>query len=308
MTVVVAVLAAIFARWTFARMDRLAGSLEARNAEVEARAASANALHAVSQAIASLADLDEILGATVDSARALLSADLALLVLIGADGEPTLRATSGPDVVVRSGRRRAGRRGGALPAPAAGDRDARRPASPWRHDDRHARGGRAQRRRATTWATSRRSRRSPARRRSRSRTTGSQAELRALAVRHERERIAREMHDGLAQVLGYVNTKSQAVESLLEAGRLDEAMAPDGRAERGRALDATSTSARPSSDSPNRSATTSVSPELRDDYARRFAEASKLAVVGRTMAPGARGDRPRARGRATGVRHRPARP
>ena len=39
-----------------------------------------------------------------------------------------------------------------------------------------------------------------------------EAELRALAVRHERERIAREIHDGLAQVLGYVNTKSQAVE------------------------------------------------------------------------------------------------
>ena len=96
-TVVVAVLAAIFARWTFARMDRLTESLEARNAEVEARAASANALHAVSQAIASLADLDEILRATVDSARDLLSADLALLVLIGADGEPTLRSTSGPE-------------------------------------------------------------------------------------------------------------------------------------------------------------------------------------------------------------------
>ena len=39
----------------------------------------------------------------------------------------------------------------------------------------------------------------------------------------ERERIAREMHDGLAQVLGYVNTKSQAIEELLLAGRTDEA-------------------------------------------------------------------------------------
>ena len=37
-----------------------------------------------------------------------------------------------------------------------------------------------------------------------------QARLRELAVVAERERIAREMHDGLAQVLGYVNTKSQA--------------------------------------------------------------------------------------------------
>ena len=31
------------------------------------------------------------------------------------------------------------------------------------------------------------------------------------------------MHDGLAQVLGYVNTKSQAIEELLLAGRTDEA-------------------------------------------------------------------------------------
>jgi signal transduction histidine kinase len=50
-----------------------------------------------------------------------------------------------------------------------------------------------------------------------------QARLRELAVVAERERIAREMHDGLAQVLGYVNTKSQAIEELLVAGRNDEA-------------------------------------------------------------------------------------
>ncbi len=49
-----------------------------------------------------------------------------------------------------------------------------------------------------------------------------QRRLRDLAVRGERERIAREIHDGLAQVLGYVNTKAQAVEELLAAGQLDE--------------------------------------------------------------------------------------
>ena len=52
-----------------------------------------------------------------------------------------------------------------------------------------------------------------------------QARLRELAVVAERERIAREMHDGLAQVLGYVNTKSQAVDELLADGRVDEARA-----------------------------------------------------------------------------------
>ena len=42
--------------------------------------------------------------------------------------------------------------------------------------------------------------------------------IQALAVETERIRISREMHDGLAQVLGYVNTKAQAVEGFLENG------------------------------------------------------------------------------------------
>jgi signal transduction histidine kinase len=50
-----------------------------------------------------------------------------------------------------------------------------------------------------------------------------EARLRELAVVDERERIARELHDGIAQVLGYVNTKTQAVDGYLEAGRVDEA-------------------------------------------------------------------------------------
>jgi len=39
--------------------------------------------------------------------------------------------------------------------------------------------------------------------------------VRALAVQEERERISKELHDGLAQVLGYVITKSQATRQLL---------------------------------------------------------------------------------------------
>lgn len=42
-----------------------------------------------------------------------------------------------------------------------------------------------------------------------------------LAISQERARIAREMHDGLAQVLGYVNLKTQAVRTLLGAGQLE---------------------------------------------------------------------------------------
>ncbi len=44
-----------------------------------------------------------------------------------------------------------------------------------------------------------------------------------VAILEERDRIAREMHDGFAQVLGYVNTKAQAVRHLLATRRFDEA-------------------------------------------------------------------------------------
>jgi signal transduction histidine kinase len=47
--------------------------------------------------------------------------------------------------------------------------------------------------------------------------------LNDLAVAEERLRIAHEMHDGLAQVLAYVNTKAQAVKGFLNSGRADEA-------------------------------------------------------------------------------------
>ncbi len=50
-------------------------------------------------------------------------------------------------------------------------------------------------------------------------------QLQAMAVTEERERIAREMHDSLAQVLGYVNTKAQATEALLESGQAERAVA-----------------------------------------------------------------------------------
>jgi signal transduction histidine kinase len=48
-------------------------------------------------------------------------------------------------------------------------------------------------------------------------------QLASLAVAQERLRIAHEMHDGLAQVLAYVNTKAQAVREFLRAGRVEEA-------------------------------------------------------------------------------------
>ncbi|HEY5610740.1 MAG TPA: histidine kinase, partial [Thermoanaerobaculia bacterium] len=45
----------------------------------------------------------------------------------------------------------------------------------------------------------------------------------ALAIADERLRIAQEMHDGVSQLLGYVNVKAQAVESFVRNGETDEA-------------------------------------------------------------------------------------
>lgn len=48
-------------------------------------------------------------------------------------------------------------------------------------------------------------------------------QVRLLAVLEERDRIGRELHDGLAQILGYVNTKAQAVHEFLRADELEAA-------------------------------------------------------------------------------------
>lgn len=53
--------------------------------------------------------------------------------------------------------------------------------------------------------------------------------VQVLAVTEERERIAREMHDSLAQVLGYVNTKAQATQALLEAEQIERAAVQIGQ-------------------------------------------------------------------------------
>jgi len=47
--------------------------------------------------------------------------------------------------------------------------------------------------------------------------------LRERAISEERERIARELHDGFAQVLGYVNTKVMAARLLVKKKKLEEA-------------------------------------------------------------------------------------
>jgi len=49
------------------------------------------------------------------------------------------------------------------------------------------------------------------------------SQLQTLAVTEERGRIAREMHDGLAQILGYMNLQLQTVVSFLQQGKLERA-------------------------------------------------------------------------------------
>jgi signal transduction histidine kinase len=48
-------------------------------------------------------------------------------------------------------------------------------------------------------------------------------QVQSQAAVEERERIAHEMHDGVGQVLGYVNTKTLAMARLLEVGKVEEA-------------------------------------------------------------------------------------
>jgi len=49
--------------------------------------------------------------------------------------------------------------------------------------------------------------------------------VQGMAALEERDRIGRELHDGLAQVLGYLHLKSTAIEDLLFSGRVAEAQA-----------------------------------------------------------------------------------
>jgi signal transduction histidine kinase len=55
------------------------------------------------------------------------------------------------------------------------------------------------------------------------REEAARSKVRLDAIIEERERIARELHDGLAQLLGYVNTKASAVRLLLHDGKEKQA-------------------------------------------------------------------------------------
>ena len=222
------VIGIVIAFFGFRRIDALTRDLRVRNEELEARGAAARALHRVSVAIAAMTDVDRVLAAVVTHARELLGADVAVILLEGADGQMELRAADGladrvrgagpisPEVPARDEPmlqfvppdaavarlsvplQRGGETIGLLAVGSSAERG-------FDADDVETLSSLAYQ--ATIALEHARL----------------QARLRELAVVDERERIARELHDGIAQVLGYVNTKSQAVDGFLEAGRVDEA-------------------------------------------------------------------------------------
>jgi signal transduction histidine kinase len=232
---------------TFGRIDALSVTLRARNDELEARSASAHALNRVSLAIASVSDVDDVLDAVVSNARELLEADVAVLLLEGVDGRLEPRAASGLPGAIRiwarpgddgthDGAAQPRRETAAAGSAAAGSADAILPFV----DPAHAvvrlsatlqRGGQTI---GLLAVGGDRPRGFDADQVETLASLANQAtialeharledRLRELAVVEERERIARELHDGIAQVLGYVNTKAQAIDGHLAEGRVDVA-------------------------------------------------------------------------------------
>jgi signal transduction histidine kinase len=275
--VTIVVVGSTGAALAFRSIDRLAATLQERNAELERSDASARALYRVSMSLSTLTSVDDILHAIVESARSLLSADVALLVLFRPDATLRLAAASGPAEAFAT----------------QGDQ----PGTDFRrfvhadaiHSHLAAPIQRSGRSIGTLAAGSARDQAYPVDAVEVLASLASQAaialenerlasQLREVAIQHGRERIAREMHDGLAQILGYVNTKSQAVEELLAAGRVDaarvqlEELAAAARSVyvdvREAILGLTSPIA------PERGLVGAI-----EEYARLFSEASKLATT-----------------------------
>jgi two-component system nitrate/nitrite sensor histidine kinase NarX len=286
----VATVAIIAARYAFRVIDGLTGDLVERNDDLAKRNAVLAAVYDVSLAVSGQADPETVLAAIVDHARDLLGVDAALLALCGPADELRLRAASarpgvlaaalaesravGPVRAAGGTLATAGELGRYLgPGYAVGleapiMQGADRvgilgvvTAEPRAYSPSDVEALRALATQVGLALEAERLR----------------DELRALAVQGERERIAREMHDGLAQVLGYVNTKSQAVEELLAAERVQEArkqLSELAGAARSVYVDV-------------REAILNLSPPPHlergltaalEDYAAKYAESSKLAV------------------------------
>jgi signal transduction histidine kinase len=281
---VLAVVAAVVgtgAWFSFRQIDLLTSSLRERNSVLESRNAVLRALYDVSLAVSGQADPDSTIASIMDHTRSLLGVDAALLALDGPAGELRLRAASaGPGVLV-------GDDPGGVMAREEDDLGCYlrpgyqiRLAAPVGHGDKRVG--------MLGVATARVTRHFDVSEVETLTALATQVglaleasrlqdDLQVLAIQGERERIAREMHDGLAQVLGYVNTKSQAVEEMLGDGRVAEArrqLAELAEAARSVYVDVREAIL---------SLSTPVPPDrgvvaALEEYAALYAESSKLAV------------------------------
>jgi signal transduction histidine kinase len=284
---VVAVVTAVVgtgAFYAFRQIDRLTRVLRERNSVLESRNAVLRAVYDVSLSVSGQADPNSTIKSIVDHCRLLLGGDGAILALDGPAGELRLRAASAAAGVLL---------GDEAPGVGVMERSEDdlgcflkpgyeiRLSAPVGHGDKRVGMlgiaiSRGVTRRFDTFEvetlTALATQVGVAIEAERL-----QNELKILAVQNERERIAREMHDGLAQVLGYVNTKSQAVEELLAAGRVAEArrqLAELAEAARSVYVDVREAIL---------SLSTPVPPDrgvaaALEDYAAQYAESSKLAV------------------------------
>ena len=289
---VVAAVATVAAWYAFRLIDRLTSGLFERHEALRARNAALRAVYDVSLAVSGQADPDETLAAIVEHARNLLRVDAALLALRGPEDEVLLRAANAaPGVLSEATVHATGEPSGSPPKISNGvsGSDLSRYLAPGYSIRLEAPVGHGETRVGSIGLATALPRRFSDAELETLSALATQVgltleaarlrdELRTLAVQGERERIAREMHDGMAQVLGYVNTKSQAVEELLAAGRGAEAgkqMSELAAAARSLYVDV-------------REAILSLSPPVLpgrglaaalEEYAARFAESSKLAVM-----------------------------
>lgn len=237
--------AVVVAAALFRRFDRQAAGMANQNAELEARAAAAEALQRVSLAVAALGDLDRILATVSEQARSFVGGDIALICLATDEGTLAPRAHAGPYAAFHPGPASCPhpRGGGSCPlllaqvASPAGDARAALCAfvdSAFLGSAMAVPICAGERVLGTLAVSTAGERDYRALEISTLEGLASQTavaienarlyrRVRELGMVEERNRIARELHDGLAQVLGYVSAKSEAAVALLDAGRTDQA-------------------------------------------------------------------------------------
>jgi signal transduction histidine kinase len=280
---VVAMVAFVAASLDFRQIDRLTGNLMARNAELESRNATLRAVYDVSLAVSSRKDPALTMDTILQRTRELLSMDAALLRIEDETGGSRIVAHSALPGALLDDAPAAYHGSVPVPEPArqlllAPGVEVRVSVPVVLGDERPgalelaARRGRVFSETEIATASALATQVGLAVEAARL-----QDEMRALAVQGERERIAREMHDGLAQVLAYVNTKSQAVDEMLADSRVPEARLQLGQlAEAARSLYVDVREAILTLSSPfatDRSVVAALG-----EYAAQYAESSKLAV------------------------------